>query len=41
MKALNKPDVSTSLFIDGELVDMQTNSIADSKTEARITSLLL
>lgn len=36
---VNKPDVTASLYIDGELVETQTNSIADGKTEARNTSL--
>ena len=35
----DKPDVTTSIFIDGDLIDIQTNSIADGKTATGNPSL--
>ena len=35
---VNKPDVTASIYINGELADIQTNSIADGKVEAKYPS---
>jgi hypothetical protein len=38
---LDKPDITASLYVDGELIETKTNSIMDGKTEASNTSLPL
>lgn len=43
---VNKPDITASIFINGELIDIQTNAIDDGKTRAtangaEIPSLLM